>query len=89
MSEIRVERPSEEKLKSLGIENWSPWSCDISRFDWQYPDDETAYIFEGHVIVETASGKTEIQAGDLVFFPEGLKCVWDVKKPIRKVFKFG
>ena len=89
MSEIKVEKPTAEKLKSLNIENWSSWGCEISKFDWQYSDDETAYIQEGHVIVETEAGNTEIKAGDLVFFPKGLKCVWDVKKAIKKVYKFG
>lgn len=88
MSEIKVEKVTEKELKKLGIESWSPWGCDISTFDWQYPDNETAYIHKGHVIVETATGKTEIKAGDLVHFPKGLKCVWHVKEPIEKVFKF-
>ena len=28
-------------------------------------------------------------AGDLVVFPEGLKCIWDIKSPVRKHYKFG
>jgi hypothetical protein len=88
MSEIKVERPTQEKLKSLGIEHWSKWECEPSVFDWQYSGNETAYVFEGHVIVETASGKTEIKGGDLVHFPDGLKCKWHVKEKIKKVYTF-
>ncbi len=85
---IKVEKPTEEQIKSLGIENWSPWECEPSSFDWQYPDNETAYVFEGHVIVRTEDGETEINGGDLVHFPKGMKCTWTVKEKIRKVYTF-
>lgn len=88
MSEIKIEKPSKEKLKNLGIESWSPWECEPSSFDWEYDADETAYIFEGKVIVKTPAGETEIKKGDLVRFPKGLKCTWIVKEKIRKVYTF-
>ncbi len=50
--------------------------------------DETAYVFEGNIKVETASGVVEINSGDLVTFPKGLKCTWTVIEPIRKVYTF-
>src|SRR5512132_3519779 len=35
--------------------------------------------------VTTAEGEAvEFGAGDLVTFPRGLKCTWEVRKPIRK-----
>lgn len=86
---IKVEKATPEKLTELGVDTWSPWSCGISTFDWTYDDTETAYVKEGHVVVHTADGVVEIHAGDLVEFPSGLSCTWEVKKPIRKVFKFG
>ena len=88
MSEIKKEKPSKEKLDSLGIDNWSPWDCDPSVFDWEYDSEEWAYVFEGKVIVKTPSGEVEINGGDLVKFPKGLKCTWDVKKKIRKVYTY-
>ena len=89
MAEIEKKQPSENEKKSM-LDNWSPWDCEISTFDWEYSDKETCYIIEGEVDVKTESGKTvNIKAGDLVTFQKGLKCVWDVKKPIRKVYKFG
>ena len=33
-------------------------------------------------------GKIEFKKGDLVQFEKGLKCVWNVKKPVRKYFSF-
>ena len=89
MSKIIVKQPTKEELESLGIDEWGTWTCEVSRFDWEYTDRETCYLFEGEVIVEVDNEKVEIKAKDLVIFPKGLKCVWDVKKPIRKVYNFG
>ena len=89
MNEIKITRPSEEELDNLGIDSWSPWECEPSTFDWEYSDRETAYVFEGKVKVKTPSGEVEINKGDLVEFPKGLKCTWTVIEKIRKVYKFG
>lgn len=89
MSEIKIERPSQDRLRSLNIDSWSPWECEPSTFDWEYDSEETAYVFEGKVRVKTPSGETEISKGDLVTFPKGLKCTWNVIEKIRKVYTFG
>lgn len=88
MSEIKIEKPTEEKLKSLNIDSWSPWECEPSTFDWQYDSNETAYVLEGKVKVMTSSGEVEINKGDLVTFPKGLKCTWNIIQKIRKVYTF-
>jgi uncharacterized cupin superfamily protein len=31
----------------------------------------------------------EIAAGDLVVFPAGMSCCWEVLKPVRKHYRFG
>jgi uncharacterized cupin superfamily protein len=90
MSGIEKEKPDKAKLDELGIDGWSPWECEPSSFPWQYSDKETAYVFEGRVTVETEDGqKVEIEQGDLVVFPKGMKCNWTVHEKIRKVYKFG
>lgn len=86
---IRITRPTEEELNDLGIYSWGVWTCGVSRFDWEYTSQEACYFFEGDVTVETAQGNVDIKAGDFVVFQKGLKCVWDVKKPIRKVYNFS
>lgn len=85
---IEVKRPDSEELERLKIKEWSPWECDVSTFDWEYTCDETAYVLEGRVKVKTPDGEVEIKKGDLVRFPKGLKCTWDVIEPIRKVYRF-
>lgn len=89
MYDIQIEHPSEERLKELGIENWNSWSCEPSTFDWQYQEEEVAYIQEGKVTVKHGDTDTIVQKGDLVTFPKGMKCVWVVHEPIQKVFKFN
>ena len=86
---VKVERPSEEQLRALGVENWAPWDCEPSVFDWQYDCEETAYILEGKVTVSCPEGTVELGAGDLVTFPAGLRCTWRVKEKIRKVYRLG
>ena len=86
--EIKVEKPTKEELDKLGIDNWGSWSCEPSTFDWQYSSTEVAYVFEGKVNVKTDAGEVEINKGDLVTFPKGLKCTWNVIEKINKVYTF-
>lgn len=90
MSEITVQKATPERLEELGTEQWSPWACGVETFDWQYSERETAHVLEGKVKVVTEHGQeVTFGAGDIVVFPEGLRCTWTVIEPIRKVFTFG
>ena len=87
---ITITHPSPVELKELGVETWSPWECEPSVFDWSYPAQETAYILKGRVAVTAANGeRVEITAGDLVVFPKGLKCRWEIFERIEKVYWMG
>ncbi len=81
--------PTEQELKDLKVESWGIWEKEVSKFPWEYNETETCYILEGEIEVTAENGeKIEFKKGDLVQFPKGLKCVWNVKKPIRKYFTF-
>ena len=87
--EIKIKKAADEDLKNLGVDSWNSWSCGISEFDWEYDSDERCFIQEGKVVVTTDSGeRVEINKGDLVLFPKGLKCRWQVVEPVRKVYRF-
>jgi len=87
--EIKIESPSKEKLESLEVSSWGIWESEIKKFPWEYEATEMCYILEGKVIVITEAGdKVEINKGDFVTFPKGLKCTWDVKQPIKKHYRF-
>ncbi|MBW7997082.1 MAG: cupin domain-containing protein [Candidatus Glassbacteria bacterium] len=89
MSKIETKKMTPEEARKLGIDSWSRWECGPSTFDWCYPDTETAYVFEGDVIVTTPDGETHITGGMLVTFPAGLSCTWEVREKISKVYTFG
>ncbi len=90
MGRIKIEKPEKEALTSLKVESWPIWECEPSMFDWEYDEDEVCYILEGKVKVTTDNGEeVKIQKGDLVSFPKGLKCKWEVREKIRKHYKLG
>ncbi|XP_045814880.1 uncharacterized protein LOC123908314 [Trifolium pratense] len=88
---IKIERnPPESKLTQLGVRQWPKWGCPPSNFPWTYEAKETCYLLEGKVKV-TPSGANEaveIAAGDLVVFPKGMSCTWDVSVGVDKHYKF-
>ena len=87
---IIIEKPNQKKLDILDVYNWSIWSCEKSVFDWEYNDNEVCFLLEGEVEVKTEDGKVfNFAKGDMVSFPKGLKCIWNVKKAVRKHYKFG
>ena len=87
MPEIKIEKPSEEKLKELETDKWSSWGCEPSTFDWTYDSNEDCYILEGKAKVKTQTEEVEFGKGDLVSFLKGLNCTWTVIEKIRKVYR--
>ena len=85
---ITVTRPSEHALDELGVRQWPIWTCEPSTFDWHYDQKETCYLLEGDVTVTAGDQTVSFGAGDLVIFPQGLDCVWEVKTPVRKHYRF-
>lgn len=91
MTEIHIEhRPSEVQLQELGVADWPIWEKEVSSFPWTYDSSETCYLLCGEVIVTPDDGEpVTIEAGDLVTFPAGMPCTWDIRKPVRKHYQFG
>jgi len=91
MQKIKVIRePGRNELDNLGIFNWPIWTKEVSEFPWHYDDSETCYFLEGDVVVTPDGGEpVEVTKGDLVTFPKGMSCTWQVRKNVRKHYKFG
>jgi uncharacterized cupin superfamily protein len=91
MSAINITRkPAIEDIKKRGIFNWPIWEKEVSRFDWYYDEPEECYFLEGKVVVVAKDGsKAEFGKGDLVKFPTGLACTWDIQTPVKKHYNFG
>ena len=86
---IDVEKLTDEQIEYRGIKSWPIWEKEVSRFDWYYDNIEECLLLEGRVVVETADGdKVEFEKGDLVTFPKGLSCVWDIKEAVTKHYNF-
>jgi uncharacterized cupin superfamily protein len=88
--QILVEHnPSPAKLDVMGIYDWPIWQKEVSTFPWQYDRQETCYLLEGEVIVTPKDGEPiKIQRGDLVTFPAGLSCTWEILQDVKKHYDF-
>lgn len=86
---ITIQQLNEEQIRNLGIRNWPIWTKEPSVFDWYYDEQEQCLFLEGKVRVKTDTETVEINKGDFVTFPKGLKCVWEVIEPVRKHYNFG
>ncbi|XP_008783598.1 uncharacterized protein LOC120105908 [Phoenix dactylifera] len=88
---ITVERnPPESRLLELGIKSWPKWGCPPGKFPLKYDAEETCYLLRGKVkaYMKGSSECVEFGAGDLVVFPKGLSCTWDVLVAVDKHYKF-
>ena len=86
MSEIIVEsNPDQARLDSLGVTKWPTWEKEVSVFPWFFPEQEIAYILDGECVITPEGGEPVIFGkGDLVTFPAGMRCSWEVKQPLHK-----
>lgn len=90
MDQIRIEKPDGKRLEELAVDTWPIWQKEASRFDWSYDEKETCYILQGKAKVKPEKGEAvEFGRGDLVTFPKGLNCVWEITEDIKKHYKFG
>jgi uncharacterized cupin superfamily protein len=90
MGRVKVKKPTKEELEKLGVDSWSTWGSDVKKFDWEYDNNETFYVLEGKVKVVTDDGEeVRFGKGDLVTFPKGVRCTWDVREKIKKRYRFG
>lgn len=87
---IHVEKPTAEKLRTLGVDSWPVWEKEVSEFPWEYDEAETCYILEGEIVVTPETGApVKFGKGDLVVFSAGLKCRWKIISAVKKHYRFG
>ncbi len=85
---VQIERLTEDEINKMGIRNWPVWTKEVSNFDWFYDNQEQCLILEGKITVKTDEGDVDIEPGDFVTFPKGLKCEWQIHEPVRKHYNF-
>jgi len=89
MATVKIEKLTEEEIAKRGIRSWPVWEKEVSRFPWTYTGEEQCYILNGEVVIETKKGNFTLNPGDFVTFEDGLECVWDIKKPVKKHYHFS
>ncbi|MBI3575089.1 MAG: cupin domain-containing protein [Gammaproteobacteria bacterium] len=91
MDPILVEHnPSPAKLDVIGVYDWPIWNKEPSTFPWTYDQKETCYLLEGEAVVTPDGGEpVTIVEGDLVMFPAGMSCTWEIRRPVSKHYRFG
>lgn len=90
-SNIIIEHnPDAARLSELGVSTWPTWEKEVSVFPFEFDEQETAYILEGECVITPNDGSAPVNfaAGDLVVFPAGLSCSWEVKKVLKKHYSY-
>ena len=73
-----------------GIKNWPVREYDEQRnFHCKYKEKETCLIIEGQATIKSSSQIYIIKSGDLVIFPVGFDCIWEIDKSIKKHYRIG
>ncbi|HPE79694.1 MAG: cupin domain-containing protein [Chromatiaceae bacterium] len=92
MSELQIlleRNPSPMKLEVMGVYDWPIWRKEASRFAWTYQQQETCYILRGRFTVTPDGGESQhFQRGDLITFPQGMQCTWEITEDVEKHYDF-
>ena len=88
MNNVYSEKLNLQEAAKRGITSWPIWEKEPSRFPATYDSKEECYILEGEFTVEIGNAKLDFEPGDFVVFPEGLECIWNIKKKVRKHYNF-
>lgn len=88
MNKLEIFKPDEAEISKKGIRNWPVWEKEVSRFPYVYKEEEHCLFIEGEVIIESGEEKVTLHPGDYVIFRNGLKCIWDIRKPVKKYYHF-
>jgi uncharacterized cupin superfamily protein len=86
MSNIVIEHnPDAARLEALGVSKWPTWEKEVSTFPWHFLEQEIAWILQGECVITPEGGApVKFGKGDLVTFPAGMKCSWEVRQPLHK-----
>jgi uncharacterized protein len=80
---------TQERLNELGVSKWEIWNKEVSKFPWTYDSQETCYFLEGNVIVTPDDAQpVQMGKGDLVIFPAGMSCIWEITSDVKKHYYF-
>ena len=88
MPKIIIQKLSQQEIEERHILHWPIWEKEVSRFEHIYEGDEECLFLDGDVVIVTDQENYTIVPGDFVIFQDGLKCVWDIRRPVKKHYNF-
>ena len=81
-------KPSPAKLDVLHVDHWPLWKKEVGSFLRHYDKTETCYVLRGRFVVTPKGGEPlEFRRGDLISFPAGLACTWEILEPVEKHYR--
>jgi len=81
-------KPAPAKLEVLHVEHWPIWKKGVGSFPWRYEQSETCYVLRGRFRVTPEGGEVQqFGRGDLITFPGGLICTWEILEPVEKHYR--
>lgn len=82
-------RPAPGKLDVMGVYDWPIWRKEVSKFPWSYKQTEVCFFLRGKVIVTPDGAEPmEFGRGDLVTFPAGMSCTWEILEDVEKHYTY-
>lgn len=82
---LRIERATDEQKTEFLKLREKKQAEGVS--EWYFDEKTTCLILEGKAVVDHYGEKNTVQAGDLVTFPQGYRCQWEIIEPVRVVGK--
>lgn len=80
---VRLHPAAEDERKALGWASWPTRTVAPKTFAERCDRTETCYVAEGEAVIDTPVGSVTIEPGQLVVFPKGLECTWNVLKAVK------
>ena len=84
-----IHNVDQQTLHEKKVASWNIWEKEVSVFPWTYDMNEVCYFLAGEVIVTPEGGEPVCMGkGDMASFPKGMTCTWDIRKNVKKHYRF-
>lgn len=78
---VMIEKATEEQKKSFeGLRERCQQSGSV---EWYFDEKTVCLVTEGKAIMDHYGERIPVEAGDLLTFPQGYRCQWEIVEPFR------
>ena len=78
---VRVEKAADAQKEAF--EGLREQYRESGTIEWFYDEKTVCLLTEGRAVIEHYGERTPVEAGDLVTFPQGIRCRWEILEPMR------